>query len=165
MSPWALDKHKKSQSWLGLNEWICRYYQSLLRAIQVCHDMFNDSGEHLVLYVFLPFEVIIRVVWNISPTRINVLFGPVRVTEKSDIAPHFKYNLVLHISTTFQIFEGLGFRWLSQHLLPWVPVHATKKSPSIRVIHPWKINMEPTNHPWKERKIIFPTSMRTCSSR
>ena len=26
-------------------------------------------------------------------------------------------------------------------------------------ITPWKIKMEPTNHPWKERKMIFQTSM------
>ena len=28
---------------------------------------------------------------------------------------------------------------------------------------PWKINMEHTNHPFFDRKMIFQTSMRTCS--
>ena len=28
-----------------------------------------------------------------------------------------------------------------------------------RILTPWKINMEPTNHPWKERNMIFQTPM------
>ena len=38
------------------------------------------------------------------------------------------------------------------------------KDPSQTTSTACKINMEPTNHPWKERKLIFQTSMRTCSS-